>query len=188
MQIAFDLRVRHVDHFFCAMSNYVSTRSRVGTPMQGGMMEFVLANDVMTTELIADGRHLSPELLRFPLRMLGVDRVALVTDCSRALDMPPGEYIFGPTDGGEPFCNDGGVGLTTDGKSLASSIRGMDFMVRHLVQAVGVDLHTAVRMASLTPAQILGVAKKYGSIEPGKCADLVFLDSQLNVKRVMVDG
>jgi N-acetylglucosamine-6-phosphate deacetylase len=130
MQAAFDLGVRHVDHFFCAMSNYVSTRSRVGTPMQGGMMEFVLANDVMTTELIADGRHLSPELLRFTLKMLGVERVALVTDCSRALDMPPGEYLFGPADGGgEVFHNDGSVGLAADGKSLASSVRGMDFMV-----------------------------------------------------------
>jgi N-acetylglucosamine-6-phosphate deacetylase len=77
MQAAFDLGVRHVDHFFCAMSNYVSTRSRVGTPMQGGMMEFVLATDAMTTELIADGRHLSPELLRFTLKMLGAGRVAL---------------------------------------------------------------------------------------------------------------
>ncbi len=188
MQTAFDLGVRHVDHFFCAMSNYVSTRSRVGTPMQGGMMEFVLANDVMTTELIADGLHLSPELLRFPLRMLGVDRVALVTDCSRALDMPPGQYIFGPTDGGEPFYSDGGVGLTTDGKSLASSIRGMDFMVRHMVQTAGVPLHTAVRMATLTPAKILGIDTDVGSLEVGKRADVLLMDESLTVRRVILGG
>jgi N-acetylglucosamine-6-phosphate deacetylase len=188
MQAAFDLGVRHVDHFFCAMSNYVSTRSRVGTPMQGGMMEFVLANDVMTTELIADGRHLSPELLRFPLRMLGVDRVALVTDCSRALDMPPGQYIFGPTDGGEPFHNDGGVGLTTDGKSLASSVRGMDFMVRQMVQQAGVPLQTAVRMATLTPAKILGIDRDVGSIEVGKRADLLVVDESMEVRQVILGG
>lgn len=188
MQMAFDLGVRHVDHFFCAMSNYVSTRTRVGTPMQGGMMEFVLANDVMTTELIADGRHLSPELLRFPLRMLGVDRVALVTDCSRALDMPSGEYLFGPTDGGEPFYSDGGVGLTTDGKSLASSIRGMDFMVRHMVQQAGVSLQTAVRMATLTPAKTLGIDKEVGSIEAGKRADLLLMDESLNIQQIIVGG
>lgn len=189
MQVAYDAGVRHVDHFFCAMSNYVSTRSRVGTPMQGGMLEYVLASDEMTTELIADGRHLSPELLRFPLRMLGVDRVALVTDCSRALDMPPGEYLFGPNDGGgEVFYSDGSVGLTLDRSGLASSVRGMDFMIRQMVTAAGVALHTAVRMASLTPAKILGLDRELGSLEPGKLADLVLLDDDLRVRRVWVGG
>ncbi|MDB5296573.1 MAG: nagA 3 [Phycisphaerales bacterium] len=189
MQAAHDLGVRHVDHFFCAMSNYVSTRSRVGTPMQGGMMEFVLATDTMTTELIADGRHLSPDLLRFTLKMLGVERVALVTDCSRALDMPPGEYLFGPADGGgEVFYNDGSVGLARDGTGLASSVRGMDFMVGHMVHATGVDVPTAVRMASLTPATVLGLDREIGSLEPGKWADLVLLDEAMAVRRVWVDG
>lgn len=188
MQAAFDAGVRHVDHFFCAMSNYVSTRTRVGTPMQGGMMEFVLVTDAMTTELIADGRHLSPELLRFTLKMLGVDRVALVTDSSRALDVPPGEYAFGPLDGGEPFYSDGTVGLAADRVGLASSVRGMDFMVRHMVTAAGVDVATAVRMASLTPAMILGLEREVGSIEVGKRADLVLLDDALRVRRVFVDG
>ncbi|CAA9444002.1 MAG: N-acetylglucosamine-6-phosphate deacetylase, partial [uncultured Phycisphaerae bacterium] len=189
MQAAFDLGVRHVDHFFCAMSNYVSTRSRVGTPMQGGIMEFVLASDVVTTELIADGRHLSPELLRFTLKMLGAGRVALVTDCSRALDMPPGEYLFGPSDGGgEAFYNDGSVGLAADGTSLASSVRGMDFMVGHMVRAAGVDVPTAMRMASLTPATVLGLEQEIGSLEVGKRADLVLLDEALAVRRVWVDG
>ena len=189
MQAAYDAGVRHVDHFFCAMSNYVSTRSRVGTPMQGGMLEYVLASDDMTTELIADGRHLSPELLRFPLKMLGAQRVALVTDCSRALDMPPDTYIFGPNDGGgEAFYSDGAVGLTLDRKGLASSVRGMDFMIRQMVQGAGVDLETAVRMASLTPAKVLGVEADIGSLTPGKFADLVMLDADLSVQRVWVDG
>ena len=56
-------------------------------------MEFVLASDDMTTEVIADGRHLAPELLRFILKMLGPDRVALVTDCEPGAGPPPGEYI-----------------------------------------------------------------------------------------------
>jgi N-acetylglucosamine-6-phosphate deacetylase len=188
MAAAHELGVRHVDHFFCAMSNYVSLRTRFGTPMRGGMMEFVLATPDMTTELIADGRHLAPELLRFVLQMKGPDRTALVTDCMRALDQPPGEYTFGPADGGEAVYSDGTVGLMPDRQSLASSVRGMDFMVRHLHKAVGIDLPTAVRMASLTPARILGLDADIGSLEPGKRADLLLLDDQLNVKSVYVNG
>jgi N-acetylglucosamine-6-phosphate deacetylase len=188
MADAVALGVRHVDHFFCAMSNYVSTRARVGTPMQGGMYEYVLASDVVTTELIADGRHLSDELMRFALRMLGVKRVALVTDASRAVDLPPGEVIFGPLDGGEPFYTDGTVGLTLDRTGLASSVQGMDFMVRQMVQGAGVDVPTAIRMASLTPATILGIENDVGSIEVGKRADLLQLGDDLSVQRAWVDG
>ena len=65
MAAAYDLGVRHVDHFFCAMSNYVSVRPRFGTPYRAGMFEFVLATPDMTTEVIADGRHLAPDLLAF---------------------------------------------------------------------------------------------------------------------------
>ena len=188
MESAHALGVRHVDHFFCAMSNYVSTRSRVGTPMQGGMLEYTLASDDMTTELIADGRHLSPQLLGFTLRMMGVDRVALVSDSSRAMDMPPGEYWFGPTDGGERFYSDGQVGLTTDKSGLASSVRGVDFMVGQMVNTAKAPIETAIRMATLTPAKILGVDQEIGSIAVGKRADLLILDQTLNVRRVFVDG
>lgn len=188
MQAGYNLGVRHVDHFFCAMSNYVSLRTRFGTPMRGGMMEFVLATPDMTTEVIADGRHLAPELPRFVVKMKGVERTALVTDCMRALDMPPGEYLFGPTDGGEPVYSDGTVGLMPDRMSLASSVRGMDFMVRHMHRAAGVDLPTAVRMASLTPATILGLQDEIGSLEAGKRADVVLFDSDLQVRGVWVGG
>ena len=188
MQAAFDLGVRHVDHLFCAMSNYVSLRPRCGLPMRAGIMEFVLATEAVTTEVIADGRHLAPDLLRFALAMKGADRLALVTDCSRALDMPPGEYTFGPVDGGETFYSDGTVGLTVDRKGLASSVRGMDFMVRHLHQSAGVDLPTAVRMASLTPAKILGLDDTVGSLAVGKKADVVLLDNDLRVREVFFEG
>ena len=188
MAMAHDHGVRHVDHFYCAMSGVSSIRDRCGTPMQASMLEFVLDTEDMTTEVIADGRHLSPELLRFVLKWKGVGKTALVTDCSRALDQPPGTYIFGPLDGGEPFYSDGGVGLLPNSKNLASSIRGMDFMVRHMHQTVGVDVPTAVRMASLTPATILGKEHELGSLEVGKIADLLILDAELTVRNVFVAG
>jgi N-acetylglucosamine-6-phosphate deacetylase len=142
----------------------------------------------MTTELIADGRHLSPELLRFVVRWKGAGRTALVTDCSRALDCPPGEYVFGPAANGERFWSDGEVGLLPGSVNLASSVRGMDFMVRHMYRTVGLDLSTAVRMATLTPATILGMEKEIGSLAPGKRADLLVLDADLAVRDVFIAG
>jgi N-acetylglucosamine-6-phosphate deacetylase len=171
MATAYALGVRHVDHFYCAMSSVSSLRERCGTPMQASMMEFVLDTSDMTTEVIADGRHLSPELLRFVVKWKGAAKTALVSDCSRALDQPPGSYTFGPLDGGETFYSDGSVGLLPNSENLASSVRGMDFMVRHMHQKAGIDLPTAVRMASLTPATILGLEREIGSLEAGKRAD-----------------
>ena len=188
MASAYELGMRHVDHLYCAMSSVSSLRERYGTPMQASMLEFVLATADMTTEVIADGRHLSPELLRFVVAVKGADRTALVTDCSRALDQPPGTYTFGPLDGGEAFYSDGGVGLLPGSVNLASSVRGMDFMVRHMHRQVGLDLPTAVRMATLTPATIVGLQDEIGSLAAGKRADLLFLDAELNVASVFLDG
>jgi N-acetylglucosamine-6-phosphate deacetylase len=188
MAAAHALGVRHVDHFYCAMSSVASLRERCGTPMQASMMEFVLDTPDMTTEVIADGQHLAPELLRFVIRWKGAEKTALVTDCSRALDQPPGDYIFGPLDGGELFVNDGAVGRMPASENLASSVRGMDFMVRHMHEAVGLDLPTAVRMATLTPATILGLDHEIGSLAAGKRADLILLDAGLNVRRVFIAG
>ena len=188
MAAAYELGLRHVDHLYCAMSSVSSLRERCGTPMQASMLEFVLATADMTTEVIADGRHLSPELLRFVVLVKGPDKTALVTDCSRALDQPPGMYTFGPLDGGEAFYNDGSVGLLPDSANLASSVRGMDFMVRHMHQQVGIDLPVAVRMATLTPATIIGLQDEIGSLAVGKRADLLLLDRGLNLTSVFVDG
>jgi N-acetylglucosamine-6-phosphate deacetylase len=188
MQAAYDLGLRHVDHLYCAMSSVSSLRERCGTPMQASMLEFVLATADMTTEVIADGRHLSPELLRFVVTVKGPHTTALVTDCSRALDQPPGTYTFGPLDGGEPFYSDGQVGLLPESENLASSVRGMDFMVRHMHRVVGLDLPAAVRMATLTPAAIAGLQDDVGCLAEGRRADLLFLDADLNVTQVFLDG
>ena len=186
MARAFAAGMRHVDHFWCAMSSVPSLRARFGTPMQGSMEQFVLAEPAMSTEVIADGEHLAPELLQFAWRMKGPEKLCLVTDANRALDCPPGRYRFGPLEDGEWFESNGRVGLVP-GVGLASSIRALDHMVRTMVR-VGVPLEQAVRMASLTPAERAGVADQVGSLAAGKQADLVLMDEKLRVKRVWLGG
>jgi N-acetylglucosamine-6-phosphate deacetylase len=188
MQRAFQAGVRHVDHFWCAMSSVSSLRSRCGVPMQASMAEFVLMQDDMSTEVIADGRHLSAELLEFAYRFKGAERLCLVTDSNRALDMPPGPYRFGNQADGSWLYNDGQVGWSEDRQSLASSVVGMDHMVRHMKRHTSASLEQVVRMASLTPAERTGISEQVGSIEVGKVADLVVLSRQLKVKQIFVRG
>lgn len=180
--------VRHVDHLYCAMSDKTKLRQKQPYPMQGGVLEATFFFDELTTEVIADGKHLSPDLLRLALKLKGPDRLALVTDCNRALDMPDGPFIFGPLEGGEPFLHEDGVGKMPDRTGLASSVRGMDHMVRTLLAQTGIAVWEAVRMASLTPARIVGHDHEIGSLEFGKRADLLVLDREMNVKRVYVGG
>ena len=165
-----------------------SLRQRHGTPMQASMEQFVLANAEMSTEVIADGHHLSPELLEFAWRQLGPRRLCLVTDANRALDRPPGRYRFGCVEDGERIERDGQVGFVPGGGALASSVVGLDTMVRNMRALTPAPLPEVVRMASLTPAERVGIAGETGSLAPGKRADIVVLDRKLRVRRVFIGG
>jgi len=131
---------------------------------------------------------LQRELLLLAYKIKGPDHLALVTDCNRALDMPDGEYMFGPKDGGELIIRRDGVGVMPDGKALASGVVGMDHCVRTFYQSTGIPLVEVVRMATLTPARIAGQDQEIGSIAPGKRADLLVLNEALEVKQVYLAG
>jgi len=180
--------VRHVDHLFCAMSDRARLRQTQTYPMRGGLLEATLFFDALTTEVIADGKHLTRELLLLAHKIKGPDRLALVTDCNRALDMPDGEYLFGPTDGGEPILRREGVGVMPDGQALASGVVGMDHCVRTYRRLTGAPLFEVVRMASLTPARIAGWDHEVGSITVGKRADLIELSEELEVRQVFLSA
>jgi N-acetylglucosamine-6-phosphate deacetylase len=188
MEAAVAWGVRHVDHLFCAMSDRARLRQTQAYPMRGGVMEATLFFDELTTEVIADGKHLGRELLLLAFKIKGPDRLALVTDCNRALDMPDGEYVFGPADGGEPILRRDEVGIMPDGKALASGVMGMDHAVQTFYRLTGLPLPEVVRMASLTPARIVGRDAEIGSIDKGKRADLLVLDANLLVTAVYLGG
>jgi N-acetylglucosamine-6-phosphate deacetylase len=188
MEAARSWGIRHVDHLFCAMSDRARLRQSQTFPMRGGVMEATLYFDDLTTEVIADGKHLQRELLLLAYKIKGPDLLALVTDCNRALDRPDGEYLFGPRDGGEPILRRDGVGVMPDGLALASGVVGMDECVRTFHRLTGVSFAEVVRMASLTPARIAGWDQELGSIAPGKLADLLILDERLQVRAVYIAG
>jgi N-acetylglucosamine-6-phosphate deacetylase len=180
--------VRHIDHLYCAMSDKTKLRQKRNYPMQGGVQEATFYFDELTTEVIADGKHLSADLLLLALKFKGPDRLALVTDCNRALDMPDGRYVIGPLDGGEPMDRRDDVGIMPSGTGLASSVMGMDHMVRTFAALTGRPIWEVVRMASLTPARIAGREKEIGSLEVGKRADVLVLDKALGLREVYIEG
>jgi N-acetylglucosamine-6-phosphate deacetylase len=187
MAAAHKLGMSHVDHFWCAMSSVPSVRARLGSPMQGSMAEFVLAHSTMSTEVIADGFHLAPELLQFAWQIKGSKMLALVSDTSRALDMPPGQYTFGDPKEEVWIESTGKVGLNPTG-GLASSVVALDHCVRHMAKVTKIPLHEIVRMATLTPAERTGIAESRGSLEKGKRSDVLVLNNKLNVERVFYCG
>jgi N-acetylglucosamine-6-phosphate deacetylase len=138
-------------------------------------------------ELIGDGVHLHDGMLRFAAATAGPGRTALITDAMAAAGMPDGEYELG----GQVVVVNGGVArlATPDGGtgSIAGSTLTMDAALRQAVGA-GVSLVDAVRMAATTPSRVLGLSEILGSLVPGLRADLVELDEDLSVRRVMRAG
>ena len=111
-----------------------------------------------------------------------------MSDCSRALDTPPGIYRIGHHETGEPFENNGTVGVLPGGDALASSIFALEHMVRVMARDTDAGLAEVIRMASLTPAERTGFAHDRGSLEPGKLADIVILSGDLHVQRTFING
>jgi len=175
--------LRHATHLYNAMSR----ATKVGLSRVPGAVEVALAEDGMTTEVIADGHHVAPTLIRLAVKAKGAAGLCVVTDAMRAAGMPAGEYTFGPRDG-TPVRVQDGIACTLDGASLASSVTPMDTMVRFLVQEVGLPLEVAVTMAATTPARVAGVDARKGTIMVGKDADLVVLDEDLYVAMTLVGG
>ena len=149
---------------------------------RGGLVEAGLLFDDLDVEIICDGCHLPPELIRMILKIKGTDRVALCTD-SLAL------AGTGVTEGitlNVPFIIEDGVCKLKDRSAFAGSIATSDRLIRVMTREVGVNMATAVKMLTKIPAEILGVNK--GTLEAGKDADIVVFDDEVNMREVFVCG
>ena len=189
MQTAAGWGLTHVTHLYCAMTDAMNNRWRgqPHAPRTGGIVEAVYLDDRLSSELIADGKHLSREMLCLAFRNKGYEKLAIVTDAMRGAGMPDGEYAFGPRHGMKATVRNREARIP-DGTALASSVYPMNEMVRIFRDLTGCPLWQAVRMASLTPAEIIGVADELGSLAPGKWADVVMFDEQVEVKAVYLGG
>ena len=178
MQQSFESGCRLVTHLYSA----TSTITRELGYRRLGVIEYTYLNDDMYAEIIADGHHLPPDLIRLILKIKGRDRVILCTDSLLVAgsDMTSGNMC------GTDFIVEDGVAKLPDRSAFAGSVATADVLIRVLTQKCGVSVPDAVWMMTQNPARLLGLNK--GSLQAGYDADLVVFDDDINVEAVFVDG
>lgn len=165
---------RHATHTFNAM--------RPLDHRSPGIIGEVLSNDTMSADIIVDGIHVSPEVVKVFLQAKGPDRAVLITDAMSATGMPDGRYQLGPI----PV--DVADGKATSNGSLAGSVLTMDRAVRNVTQFSNWTLREAVRAATFNPAKAVGLSSDYGKLAVGSVADFVVLSPAGDVLKTIVGG
>lgn len=173
--------LRHVTHLWSAHSSLV----REGPWRLPGLLEAALAYDGLTVEIICDNLHLPATLMRLAWKAIGPDRLCVISDASGGAGLPEGSHF---RMGDMEYQVHGGAGMMLDGSALAGSVTFLNRMIPVLTGVAGIPLPEAVRMVTLTPASAIGVDNRYGSIAPGKAADLVAYNDDYSVWRTMISG
>jgi N-acetylglucosamine-6-phosphate deacetylase len=176
----FERGMRQVTHTFNAMSS----ARRVGLYREAGLLEFALSEPEIMCELIADGHHVSPTLMKMLYRAKGSPGICLVTDATAGAGLSAGEQF---SLSGRSCVVGDGVCLLADRSALAGSASRMIDLVRVMVNRVGVPLHETVAMASANPARNLGLTTK-GKLEAGADADFVVVSPNLDVVQTFLAG
>lgn len=175
---AYQAGYTHATHFYNAMPGFHKRHEY----KYEGTVESIYLIDPMTVEVIADGIHVPPTILRLVYKIKGVERTALITD-ALACAASDSQTAFDPR-----VIIEDGVCKLADRSALAGSIATMDRLIRTMVQKAEIPLEDAVRMASETPSRIMGVYDRKGSLAKGKDADILSLDKDLNIKAVWAMG
>ncbi|MDD4139470.1 MAG: N-acetylglucosamine-6-phosphate deacetylase [Eubacteriales bacterium] len=173
----------HLTHFYSGMSGL----RRINGIRRPGVVESGYISDDLTVEVIADGMHIPPALLKQVYKGIGPNRTALVTDAMRGAGTDLTTCLLGSKKNGQTVLIEGGVAWLPDRTAFAGSVATMNRTVRTMVQLAGVPLQDAVRMASTTPAAIAKLPTK-GRILPGLDADLVLFDENIDVHLTMIGG
>jgi N-acetylglucosamine-6-phosphate deacetylase len=179
-RVAFDRGMRSVTHTF----NCMSSARRRGVYRVAGLLEFALSEPDISCELIADGHHVSPTLMKMLYRAKGPQGICLVTDATAGAGLPEGSQfaLFG-----QDCIVENGVCLLADHSALAGSAARMIDLVRSMVREVKVPLNEAIAMATENPARAIGLETK-GRLAVGADADLVVLSPHIEAVRTFAAG
>lgn len=177
IKAAYQAGFTHAAHFYNAMPGFHKRREY----KYEGTVESVYLTDPMTVEVIADGIHLPATILKLVYKVKGVERTCLVTDALK--------YAAYDGEVDDPrYIIENGVCKLADHSSLAGSIATMDKLVQVMAFKANIPVADAIRMASETPANIIGIGDRKGTLQRGKDADILILDKKLNVRCVFSQG
>lgn len=168
----------HATHFYNAMT----AQHKEGMYSVAGTVEGIYDHPDMTVEVIGDGIHVPIETMRLARRVKGVDRMALITD-ALAVAASDSTKAFD-----ERVMIENGVCVLSDRSAIAGSIATMDRVIKVAVTKAGFPLEEVAVMASATPARIMGVYDRKGSLQRGKDADIIILDPEINLTNVIQMG
>jgi N-acetylglucosamine-6-phosphate deacetylase len=180
MMPAINEGITHATHFFCNMSHFRRDNLR----RVAGAVETLLYDDRITGELIADGWHLDGPLMKLLVKVKGIDRVCFVTDAMSATGLPNGRYFMGDVE----TIVENGIARLPDNSAYAGSVTTMDVCVRNGMSLLDLHFKESLRMATLTPAEIIRVSDTIGSIEKNKDADILIIDKSYNVIKTIIKG
>ena len=178
IRVAYESGYTHATHFYNAMPGFHKRREY----KYEGTVESIYLIDDFTVEVVADGIHVPPTILRMVYKIKGVERTCVITD-ALACAASDSQVAFDPR-----VIIEDGVCKLSDRSALAGSVATMDRLIRTLVQKAEIPLEDAIRMASETPSKIMGVYDRKGSLQRGKDADLMILDDKLDVRGVWAMG
>lgn len=181
---ALDAGFTHITHFYSAMSGVF----RKNAFRYAGVIESGYLLDELTVEIIADGVHLPPPLLKLVYKLKGPDKTALITDAMRAAGVTCAQSVLGSRKNGLTVIVEDGVAKLPDRSAFAGSVATTDLLVRNMATLAGVPLIDAVKMATITPARLLKIEEKKGSLKEGKDADVVIFDKEINILTTIVEG
>ncbi|MCX7839311.1 MAG: N-acetylglucosamine-6-phosphate deacetylase [Anaerolineae bacterium] len=173
--------LRHVTHIWSAMSMTI----REGPWRKPGIVETALLDDHLTVEMICDNKHLPPTLMKLAYKCIGANRLCVISDATSGAGLPEGARF---KMGAMEYEVHDGVGMMLDRSAFAGSTTLLNAMIPILTNIVGVPLAETIRMMTLTPARVLGIDARVGSIAPGKDADLAIFDDDWRAWRVMIGG
>ena len=165
----------HVTHLFNTMPSFHHRKP-------GPLLAIFQAKRV-TAQIISDGIHLHPEVLKFTYDILGEDRCIIITDGMQAMGLPEGKYIYN----GIEYESREGTARYLDGTLVGTSL-GLNQLLERFIRFSGCSLDTGIRAVTENPARVLGIQNRKGKIESGKDADLVILDEDWSVWSTIVEG
>jgi N-acetylglucosamine-6-phosphate deacetylase len=171
----FEAGINHVTHLYNAMQ---SIHHR-----EPGPLPAIFENSEVTTQVISDGVHIHPRMIALSYKLLGCDRIVLITDGIQAMGLPDGKYVYN----GIPYESRNGAARYHDGTLIGTAL-GLSDILKRFMEFTGTPLAEAIKTVTTNPANVIGLADRKGVVKEGYDGDIVLMKSDQTIAATVVAG